>query len=247
MPKVDWKAPRSLITNLNSNFPFIFAGEPALWSIRDITNPNRPVSRRFAPALMHLYNQFDAYLRNHDYSHPAPIGYSEFARVFNAHDDTPYGYTCWDESSNSWIIPDRKHISNDDLNLLDYAMAVHSTRNRALIDLGVADANGHIKDRMVIGMARVLDAMTRKERELSPFPRGRNGFRRGRNKPYDRVDKRREGSTNGNGTPVGPQSPIINSPSTSTAPTLMSGNVISNPTATNEIITKKLSLLPERD
>jgi hypothetical protein len=33
MPEIDWRPSRALINNLKTNFPFIYAGEPALWTM----------------------------------------------------------------------------------------------------------------------------------------------------------------------------------------------------------------------
>jgi hypothetical protein len=145
MPDIDWCAPHALINNLKSNFPFIFAGEPAIWTIRDITDPERPVFRQFSPALMRSYNQFDSYLRNHDYTHHEPIRYSDFARIFNNHNNTPFGYTYWDKFTSIWVTPQRKHVSYNDLDLLEYAIATPPDCNTTLMDIGMADANGHTK------------------------------------------------------------------------------------------------------
>jgi hypothetical protein len=204
MPEVDWRPPRSLVNTLKTNFPFIYANEPALWTILDTTDPDHaskpPVFRHFSPALMRLYNQFDLRLRNNNFEGAnEPIGYTSFAIIFNNHGNTPFGYTYWDNNVMQWIVPpNRRHISYSDLDLLGFALAIPPSKNNTLMDIGLADANGHTKDDVVVNMTRaIVSSVIRKENEIVSTmgygparSMGRNGTRRLKYMPYEKKARR---------------------------------------------------------
>jgi hypothetical protein len=240
MPETNWRAPKALINNLKTNFPFIYAGEPALWTIRDTTDPNYvskpPVYLHFSPALMRSYNLYDHQIRSGNFTVTRPIGYSEFANIFNHHTDTLFGYMYWNEDESRWVSPpDRRPITFNDLDLLDYTLAIPPSKNNTLMEIGLADGNGHTKDDVVVNMTRaIVSSAIRKENELvqsvgySGYNRhaGRGGLKRSRMRPYDKRLKRYHEDDETSASPSVPGSPIPPNNSTINPAQLMnnSGN-----------------------